>query len=77
MRSSPSLVWGGAMLGSLVAGCLLGPLLLPDTGDGDPVHAPLLPPFSTVTVVELIDGTDSNGHSPFATRHLALGTPIH
>jgi peptide/nickel transport system permease protein len=44
------------MLGALVLACCFGPFLLPDTGDGDPVHASLLPPFSRVTVLELIDG---------------------
>jgi ABC-type dipeptide/oligopeptide/nickel transport system permease subunit len=44
------------MLGVLVVGCLFGPFLLSETGDGDPVHASLLPPLTRVTVLELTDG---------------------
>jgi peptide/nickel transport system permease protein len=44
------------MLGMLVVACLFGPFLLSDTGDGDPVHASLLPPLTQVTVLELSDG---------------------
>jgi peptide/nickel transport system permease protein len=56
MKGPDRLVWGGAILGALVLACVLGPSLLPDTGDGDPVRAPLLPPLSRVTVLELGDG---------------------
>ena len=56
MNASPSLVWGVASLGVLVLACSLGPFLLADTGDGDPLHASLLPPFSRVTILELTDG---------------------
>ncbi len=51
-----SLAVGLAAIVVLVTGCWLGPVLLPDTGDGDPVHAALLPPGSLVTVFDLIDG---------------------
>ncbi len=40
----------------LAGSCLAGPLLLPSTGDGDPLHAALLPPGTAVTVLELADG---------------------
>jgi peptide/nickel transport system permease protein len=51
-----NLVWGGTGFTALAIACLLGPFLLPDTGDGDPLHASLLPPLSRVTVLELVDG---------------------
>ena len=47
---------GLAVIAVLVAGCCLGPILLPATGDGDPLHAALLPPGTAVTVVHLVDG---------------------
>jgi peptide/nickel transport system permease protein len=50
------LVGGGIVFGALVVACGLGPFLLPDTGDGDPLHASLLPPLSRVTLLELTDG---------------------
>ena len=56
MTSSSRLAFGGTVLGVLVIACLLGPLVLSDTGDGDPVHASLLPPLTRVTVLELTDG---------------------
>jgi peptide/nickel transport system permease protein len=56
MKAPRRLVWGGGVLGVLVFACGLGPYLLPDTGDGDPVHASLLPPLSRVTLLELTDG---------------------
>jgi peptide/nickel transport system permease protein len=40
----------------LIIGCWLGPILLPATGDGDPVHAALLPPGTVVSVFDLVDG---------------------
>jgi peptide/nickel transport system permease protein len=49
-------VWGVAGLGALVLACVLGPFLLADTGDGDPLHASLLPPLTRVTILELADG---------------------
>jgi peptide/nickel transport system permease protein len=51
-----SLIVGLAVIAILVAGCCLGPILLPATGDGDPLHAALLPPGTVVTVVHLADG---------------------
>lgn len=51
-----SLTVGLAAIVILVIGCWLGPVLLPGTGDGDPVHAALLPPGSLVTVIDLVDG---------------------
>jgi peptide/nickel transport system permease protein len=56
MKTSRSLVWGLTGLGVLVLACILGPLLLTDTGDGDPVHSALLPPLSRITILELSDG---------------------
>jgi peptide/nickel transport system permease protein len=50
------LTWGVAGLGILGLACCVGPFLLTDTGDGDPVRASLLPPLSSVTVLELNDG---------------------
>jgi peptide/nickel transport system permease protein len=50
------LLWGGVVLCFLVVACGIGPLLLPETGDGDPLHASLLPPLSRVTLLELTDG---------------------
>jgi peptide/nickel transport system permease protein len=51
-----SLTVGLVVIAVLVAGCCLGPVLLPDTGDGDPLHAALLPPGTAVAVVHLADG---------------------
>jgi peptide/nickel transport system permease protein len=48
--------WGAAGLGILVLACGFGPYVLPDTGDGDPSHAQLLPPLTEVTILELTDG---------------------
>ena len=56
MKAPTRSVWGSVILGILVLACSLGPLLLPDTGDGDPLHASLLPPLSRVTLLELTDG---------------------
>ena len=56
MKSRRRLVWGIAGLGALVFACGLGPFMLADTGDGDPLHGSLLPPFSRVTILELTDG---------------------
>ena len=49
------LIWGLATLGSLLLACGLGPFLLSDTGDGDPLHSALLPPLTRVTLLELTD----------------------
>jgi peptide/nickel transport system permease protein len=51
-----SLTVGLAVIAILVAGCWLGPILLPATGDGDPLHAALMPPGTAVAVVQLTDG---------------------
>ena len=56
MKVQRSLVWGGITFVVLIVACVLGPFVLPDTGDGDPLHASLLAPLSRVTVLELIDG---------------------
>ena len=56
MKTPMRLVWGASGLGVLVLACGLGPFLLTDTGDGDPLHASLLPPLSRVTILELNDG---------------------
>jgi peptide/nickel transport system permease protein len=50
------LATGAAGLAVLVAACALGPGLLPDAGDGDPVHAALLPPGTAVTALAITDG---------------------
>jgi peptide/nickel transport system permease protein len=47
---------GLTVIAVLIVGCWLGPILLPATGDGDPVHAALLPPGTVVSVVTLVDG---------------------
>ena len=56
MKTQRRLVWGGVGLGVLVLACSLGPFLLADIGDGDPLHASLLPPLTRVTILELTDG---------------------
>ena len=56
MKTRRRLMWGAAGLGVLVLACGLGPFLLVDIGDGDPVHASLMPPLTRVTVLELTDG---------------------
>lgn len=53
MRPHRSLAFGLATLAALVAACLLGPALLPDSGDGDPRNAALLPPGTAVTALIL------------------------
>lgn len=62
-----SLAAGLLAMTALVIGCCFGPFVLPATGDGDPVHAALLPPFTVVTVLELADGRILM--SPEATRN--------
>lgn len=47
---------GIGVLAVLTVACVLGPLALPGTGDGDPLHAALLPPGTRVTLLELRDG---------------------
>lgn len=47
---------GLTVIAVLVIGCWIGPIVLPTTGNGDPVHAALLPPGSLVTVLDLADG---------------------
>ncbi len=56
MKAPRRLVVGSGGLTLLVLACLIGPVLLPDAGDGDPRHAALLPPGTRVTVLELADG---------------------
>jgi peptide/nickel transport system permease protein len=56
MKVSRSLKWGLVYLGLLLLACGVGPDLMADIGDGDPLHSALLPPFSRVTVLELTDG---------------------
>ena len=56
MKTPRNLTVGIAVLGALVLGCLFGPALFTDTGEGDPRHAALLPPGTRVTVLELADG---------------------
>ena len=50
------LATGAAGVAVLVAACALGPALLPDAGDGDPLHAALLPPGTAVTALATTDG---------------------
>jgi peptide/nickel transport system permease protein len=47
---------GGAVLLALVLACVVGPWILTPAGDGDPVHAALLPPGAEVSVIDLDDG---------------------
>ena len=56
MRVPRRLVVGATGLSLLVLVCVLAPLALTPVGDGDPVHAELLPPGTRVTVLELDDG---------------------
>jgi peptide/nickel transport system permease protein len=56
MKAPTRLVWGVVVFGVLVCACGIGPFLLPDTSDGDPLHGSLLPPLSRVTLLELADG---------------------
>ncbi len=53
---SRRLVLGAAGAAIIVLMCTIGPALLPSTGDGDPIHAALLPPGTRVTVLDLVDG---------------------
>ena len=50
------LATGAAGLAVLVAACAFGPAMLPDAGDGDPLHAALLPPGTAVTALATSDG---------------------
>jgi peptide/nickel transport system permease protein len=56
VRAPRRLLWGLAGIVVLVLACLVGPLMLLPVGDGDPVHASLLPPGTRVTVLDLSDG---------------------
>jgi len=56
MRAPRRLVVGATGLAILVLACLAAPAVLTPVGDGDPVHAQLLPPGTHVTVLELLDG---------------------
>jgi peptide/nickel transport system permease protein len=56
VTTAPRLVWGILGLGVIVFTCVLGPLVVPDIGDGDPLHAALLPPLTVVTVLDLANG---------------------
>lgn len=56
MKTERRLVWGIAGLGFLVLACIVGPFLMADIGDGDPLHASLLQPLTRVTILTLTDG---------------------
>jgi peptide/nickel transport system permease protein len=56
MKATRRLVWGVGAFAALVFACIVGPFLLADTGDGDPLHASLLPPLTKVTIFEHSDG---------------------
>ena len=56
MRAPQRLMVGATGLGMLVFMCVVVPFVLTPAGDGDPVHAKLLPPGTRVTVLELNDG---------------------
>jgi peptide/nickel transport system permease protein len=56
VKTAPRLVWGLSGLGVIILACALGPLVVTDTGDGDPLHGALLPPLTSVTVLDLADG---------------------
>jgi peptide/nickel transport system permease protein len=47
---------GAAALIALTLACILGPVVLPGNGDGDPLHAALLPPGARISILELQDG---------------------
>lgn len=56
MKVPRRLVVGLGGLTLLTVACVIGPALLPEAGIGDPIHAPLLPPGTVVTKIELTDG---------------------
>ena len=56
MRPPPRLLWGLAALVVLGVACLVGGSMASPLGDGDPVHAALLPPGTRVMVLDLADG---------------------
>ncbi|MFV2074084.1 MAG: ABC transporter permease [Thermoanaerobaculales bacterium] len=56
MNPPRRLVVGAGGLSALILACAVGPWLLPSLGNGDPIHAALLPPGTAVTVFELADG---------------------
>ena len=56
MRPSPRLLWGLAGIVVLGVACLVGGSMPSPLGDGDPVHAALLPPGTRVMVLDLADG---------------------
>ena len=56
MRPPPRLLWGLAGIVVLGVACLVGGSMPSPLGDGDPVHAALLPPGTRVTVLDLADG---------------------
>lgn len=56
MRAPRRLVIGAVGLSVLVLVCVLAPVAFTPVGDGDPIHAALLPPGTRVTVLELDSG---------------------
>jgi len=52
----PRLLWGIAGIVVLFVACLVGGSMPSPVGEGDPVHAALLPPGTRVTVLDLADG---------------------
>lgn len=56
MKWPKRLLWGAGAFATLILACIFGPFVLPDLGDGDPLHASLLPPLTRVTVLEHVDG---------------------
>lgn len=56
MSAPRRLAVGATGVGLLVILCVVVPFVLTPVGDGDPVHAELLPPGTRVTVLELRDG---------------------
>jgi peptide/nickel transport system permease protein len=56
VRRPGRLAAGATALAILVVACAIGPEILPETGDGDPLHAALLAPGIAVTALTTADG---------------------
>ena len=56
MKTPSRLAIGGIGLIALALASTIGPVIMTPAGDGDPIHAALLPPGAKVTVIDLHDG---------------------
>ena len=56
MRRPTRFEMGAGTLAVLIVACVLGPIILPGNGSGDPLHSALLPPGSRIAILELKDG---------------------